>query len=309
LKTRKLSRAKLSGITSLLFPVLLVAGVFATPAVSNFTSSTSSTASIPSSLCFVVVPNGSTILSFNQSGATVVLPNGANVIYSQSKGNCTSTSGAMFSLSGPIEYGQDYLSSGFADVSGYWYVPKAPSNPISGEAVAFWNAVADNSGDIYQPLIAWGCQNKACTEGGTFWWMAAEDCNSTFGCVYTSTIKINYNDYMYGTLAFGGICAKGESGYVITIEDLTTGKKGTENVCSLSKQYATAGALESSPTATPLTACNQLPDQTAESFFSISTSPSVSSWGIIINPSHQTPSCGFNAISEDAADLSLYWSP
>jgi hypothetical protein len=258
-------------------------------------------------VCIIQVPNGTLVLSQSSTGDSVIYPDGTTHNLT-----CAST-GYPLSATGVTEVVQQYNSGGFRDVSGLWSVPSAPANN-GGQMVALWNGIEDSSGDVYQPVLAWGCQSTflgVCTQGGTFWWMSAEYCDvNTNSCTSTSAVSVSVSNQMDGTVQFQFGCGSNHNldSYVLTVKDTTKGTSTSETLCTTTAgfDYVVGGALEVQIT---FTSCNGLPNVSSETFSSISETPTISSWSGQYNTG--APSCSYSpsGTTSPSQTALLKWTP
>ncbi len=258
--------------------------------------------------CFNTVPSGSVIESQNSSETIVLLPNGKTEVFSAAAGTCTATEAYPLTLNNCcVEYSYTTNSLGFRQLSGEWYVPQNPSNQGS-QLLSFWQGIQTSDGsEIVQPVTTWGCQSSFffCLQGGSFWWIAAEFCTqgALISCSWTSAIQVGIDDSVQGSISFSAGCSKNTPEYTTTIKDITNGKSATLYSC-VGSAYPEAlpGAFE----ADSVNYCNQLPNQSGEAFFSITSNPSITYWGTYTTPN--SPQCSFS-VSAGSGYTNLYWTP
>jgi hypothetical protein len=293
-------------IVALILLVVLIPGSFGTllgsrEFIASVRADSSSTNA--SQGCDVALPSGSVVIEQTGTQTIAVWPDGTNHTYSLSAGNCSATIGYQFTINGYVENAYDYASR-FYHVQDDWSVPAAPT--IQGnQLIGLFNGIEDST-NIFQPILAWGCQYSFifCIQGGNFWWISAEMCN--FSCSYTQAIQVNVGDGIYGQVYYHatGCGYRGLQGhYDVLVQDTKTGQTASISGCSPGGGTAQAAALE----VHNLDSCNKLPNVDGVSFSYVSSNPSESDWNVYIDTS-DSPQCSYG-VYHSASLENLYWFP
>jgi len=132
-------------------------------------------------------------------------------------------------------------TSQFGELTANWIVPPAPTTN-DDQTVFLFPGMEDYALDesIIQPVLGWNAGFY-----GTNWSIASWNCCPSGTANYSSPLKVNPSDVIFGTIVSDG--SAGPTTWDITTEDTTTGKKTTlKNTPSEGQTFtwAQGGALE-----------------------------------------------------------------
>ena len=253
------------------------------------------------SFCAHEVPSGSTV---NPSADTIVLSNGSAVALSNFP--CSMTSVVWGTTGHPAE--GDLTMSGSNHYSSFqdeWTSPPAPSSGSfsSPEGVALYDGL-QNSNDIVQPLLVYGCITTS--DCSNSWRLTAyADMSGTL--YYVTPLSSSQGDTIQGTVTLGDYlaCSGGSGsgqGYNIDAQ-IVSGSSVSLNVCTYDLyQNAAAGSIE----VHDLSTCTQMPGTTSDDFGSISWGGSIS---VTESTAHDVTFCTSSATwySSPTVYLNLQW--
>jgi len=244
--------------------------------------------------CVNILPNGSSIIDDHR----VMLPDRSLQDYLVDKCDI-STSVVVPTINGWIESTWKDETGGFTSISDVFGVPPAPTN--SGSQVIFlFDSIQyfGSSSWIVQPVLTWGCAQYVfglCSLGGSFWWIASWAVFSNGPSYVTPTFNVSPGDTINGLVvrqASDASC-NGQQGYEIRAIDQSAGNT-LEHLTFCNNNIGTEanpGVLE----AYGVNSCNDLPATLSETFQSISSSPTETTWPGGVNVgSNVSPQCGYN---------------
>jgi hypothetical protein len=250
--------------------------------------------------CSIEVPSGSSVIAQD----TVRFPDGTTHVYSPQV--CDSVN--VPTINGWIESNSYTNTGGFNSISGQWNVPNGPSN-TNDPLIYLFNSLQgtyNNSPYIIQPVLTWGCAYYffVCTLGGHYWWIASWLVFTCGGCAsyHSSPVNANSGDLISGSVTWLSSGCNGDgtggSGYLINVQDVTTSGNGYLYFCTGTKSVtANSAVLE----AYRINSCNQLPNQSSETFSSTSVDPSVSVWQL--QKTGDSPQCGYDFPKPPATNI------
>ena len=207
----------------------------------------------------------------------------------------------------------NYLSSvAIGNITSYWTVPAAPSNPNSNEYFFFFNGLEQNYNDpnvsqetILQPVLDWN-------NFGTGWHMSNWNCCLNGTEYYNGPFDVSSGDTIEGIVA--STCGQdpcGDNSATVTSIDLTNGQNlayQTDAYDALS--WVFGGVME----AYNISSCSQFANSSSLDFYD--TTVRDVNGNLIASPpfaaevdtSSTTLQCGYN-YAVTPSSTTLYWTP
>jgi len=266
---RAMSKVEVVGLFAVVALLVASGGMSAAVAVPNSNSAAASLQRGP--VCAREVPSGSIV---DSPVGRVTLPNGTAVAIT--KFPCQMTSFVLGTSGHPAEGDLDLTPTAYwTSFQDEWTTPPVPSSgTYSGDQFSVLYDGLDNSNDIVQPVLIYGCITPAnCSNS---WRIVAYALFGSNPPNYATPYSATAGDTIKGTITYESSysgCASDGPAYYIESVDVTASQGSYLTECT-TDQYQTAvfGSLEEYN----LTTCTQMPGTTSDTFSSYSsvTSPS-----------------------------------
>lgn len=248
--------------SKVLAAVMVIAMALSVNAPVSFALATQGTASV----CAREVPPGSVV---DPSAGRITLSNG--VVVALADIPCSMTN-VIWGTTGNAAYGTLTVSSSvyYTSYQDEWTSPPAPSSGSfsSPEGVGLWDGL-QNSNDVVQPLLVYGC-------------ITSSDCSNNWrltsyaligGTIYYVTpLSPSQGNTIQGSITYdssisgGSGCSGTQPGYTIDA-NIVGGSSVSLTVCTTDQyQTAVSGSIE----VHDLSTCTQMPGTTSDSFNSLS---------------------------------------